>query len=493
MCFRNKLNMKYLLPGLAVTVLAIFLSVFFLQAEWIIGVPVLNTLCLICLISALIIIAFQVKERLFPNQGQIISSICIRLLNIASAFYCVTLAAALVRFTLTTTMFPSIMDSSLTDFINILSLVLLDMSILTFAISLSKVKNRFQVIFEIAILVIFYIWHSQMSDCVLIQYLIILMLGATEQNFRRILEVYLSIKVPIFVLMFYASQNGYIYDKRYFRFDGTRYAVGSINFTDCAAYILFMMIAYCILRQKYRSKDWQSFIDYPILLLIAEYCHHLTGARSNTAWMFITIGLTFLFHIKIFIKLPVRVKNILHYICYALTPIYLYIFGIIYAAVQSFNTGRGWLASWTDKLSDSGLRVRLQVPQTAINNYGISLTGCWGIYPDEGYGGKVFSGDLSDYTYIDMSYMRILILYGILITIILMASFLYTNIRCTVQRQYYLFSIMILIAFTGLIEQHLTEFHYDILLLATFAQFENNRCNKIKIKKSIKRQLSILP
>lgn len=454
----------------AVVCATILISVLFLKAEWIVGIPVLNVLCLTCLVCALIFIIFLIKEQFFPGQIQTVSFLCRKYLSIASVFYYVTLGAALVRFTLTTTMFPAIMSDSLTDFINTFSLVLLNMSILAFAVSLSSVQNRLQIVFELSILAIFYIWHSQMPDCALIQYLVILVLGATGKNFRTILKIYLGVKVSIFAAAFYASQNGYIYNKMGMKLGTMSHSLGTINTTDCAAYILFMLIAYCILRQPYRRRNWQSFADYPILLFIAEYSSHLTAARADSVWMYLAIALSFLCHIGSLVKWPEKSKKIFRVICYVLTPIYTVLLLILYLAVTGCGRGKGPESALTDWITDESLLQRFQIPQRAIREYGITLFGNFDTYPDRGFGGHLTSYNF-DYSYIDMSYMRMLVIYGIFVTIILMTIFLFTNIRMVWQHRYFLFSMMVLIAFSGVIEQHLAEFYYDAVLLAAFARY----------------------
>lgn len=442
-----------------------------LSGEWQAQTTALSFLYHLCMDIAMaiiiILILLQVSRKntgsKHPDQ-----IMCRKYLRISDIFYYITLSAALVRSTLGSTLLTELLNKDVIQWVAQFSLILIHISILTFAISLCTVKSRIQIAVEMFSLIAFFIWHRHVPNSIVILYLIALTLGATGKNLRTMLKIYIGVKVPILIAAFFASQHGFIYNKVTFGFNEIgRHSLGIINSTDCAAHILFLIIAYCIL--KPRNRSWKSFIDYLILLLLTEYCYHLTGARANMLWMLLAISITFIFHIGAFINWPGLCRKIFRTLCFAITPIYLFLLWISYIAVKTYGTDNSIISSITARFTDTGLIQRLLIPQRAIEKYGISLIGCVTSYPDIGYGGHTTS--ISNYSYIDMSYMRLLILFGIIITAALMNIFLFMNIRCVIKHEYFLFAMLVLIAFTGLIEQHLYEFYYNILILAAFSNY----------------------
>lgn len=446
-----------------------------LITEWQMKNSVLSALIRICLDLSLVIIVILSKELFMNTKNTRIQNghrTCRRYFRASSVFYYVTFGVAMFRLTLRTTMFPNVLNSAVTNFIASFSLVLLNMSILAFAVALVTVRNRAQMLFELIILIVFFIWHSIVPSSLVILYLIALVLGATGRNFRTILKIYLGVKIPILAGAFFASQHGYIYNKIVSGYNAIgRHSLGIINSTDCAAHVLFLLIAFCLLKR--RGKNWKSFIIYPILLLLIEYCYHLTGARSDMIWMLITVSFSLLFHILSLRQWSEQCQTVFRTFCFILTPSYLILLWITYIAVITYGTGKGPFAFVTSHLTDTGLIQRLEIPQKAIANYGITLFGCSNTYPDIGYGGRSSQWKKINYSYIDISYMRMLILYGILITVVLMSILLFMNIRYVLKREYYLFGILVLVALTGLVEQHLSEVQYNMLILAAFSQYSS--------------------
>ena len=107
----------------------------------------------------------------------------------------------------------------------------------------------------------------------------------------------------------------------------------------------------------------------------------------------------------------------------------------------------------------------------AIKKYGTNL---WGNHVIEhGWGGakglKMASVDSARYFYIDSSYVRLLVIYGLVVLVMIVAFMMYISIRATVEKDYALVVAMLVVTISCLVEQHLLDISFNPFLLATFA------------------------
>ena len=79
------------------------------------------------------------------------------------------------------------------------------------------------------------------------------------------------------------------------------------------------------------------------------------------------------------------------------------------------------------------------------------------------------------YTFLDMSYARVLLVGGIAVTVVLIGGMTVLMIRYTRKRMYYIVFLLTLVALNCLVEHHLIEFFYNLFPLMFFANYEEYR------------------
>ena len=79
------------------------------------------------------------------------------------------------------------------------------------------------------------------------------------------------------------------------------------------------------------------------------------------------------------------------------------------------------------------------------------------------------------YTFLDMSYVRVLLVGGIGVTVVLIGGMTALMMRYTRKKMYYIVFLLTLVAINCLMEHHLIEFFYNLFPLMFFANYEEYR------------------
>ena len=88
---------------------------------------------------------------------------------------------------------------------------------------------------------------------------------------------------------------------------------------------------------------------------------------------------------------------------------------------------------------------------------------------------KMFMGDRSKYFFVDSSFLRILILYGVIAFIIVLAILTIISYRSITYGEYALATILVIVAISAVVEQRLVDVSYDPFLIALLANVYSNK------------------
>ena len=117
------------------------------------------------------------------------------------------------------------------------------------------------------------------------------------------------------------------------------------------------------------------------------------------------------------------------------------------------------------------LSCRLFLGKLAIDKYGLSWFGSHVI--EHGWGGskgfKMTTSNPDNYFYIDSSFLRVAILYGIIALIIIVTIMTIITWRSVHVYRYALASIITLVAISAIVEQRLVDLSFNPFLLALLA------------------------
>lgn len=299
------------------------------------------------------------------------------------------------------------------------------------------------------------IWRTS-SDFMLLT-MGVYILGAKDVQFRRIIKLYFIVGTMTLLFIMVCSLTGVIKNLIYHRIFNsvTRQSFGIIYPTDFAAHVLYLLLAYSYL--KFEQLSWGSYACYLVI-----------------AWLLITFCDARLSAITIVIAIPVlwlgqkalrgnKVARGLTYFYWWIPAILAYLTICSYYFYTQSN-------SLFEKMNYF-LSGRLFLGKLAINKYGFSWFGTHVI--EHGWGGskgfKMTTSNPDNYFYIDSSFLRVAILYGIIALIIIVTIMTIITWRSVHVYRYALASIITLVAISAIVEQRLVDLSFNPFLLALLA------------------------
>lgn len=292
-------------------------------------------------------------------------------------------------------------------------------------------------------------------------YFLFFIFGAKNINIDNIVKVFIGITLLVMILSFFFAMIGGIKNVMITRADSpaVRYSFGAVYPTDLASRFVSLMMAYAVLK---RFK--LSLAEYISYFALTAMVYIVTDARiSFLIMLLLTFSIMFYSKLaKLLAKTKVYVLNILAY---------GYIFLIL--IMGYFYSDNIWpLAKINGFLSG-----RLGLEKVAFKDYNVTLFGQ--LVPQNGSGGGF---KVIDYFYIDSSYVRVLLMHGLL-AFCLLLLLIYLDFKCFKQNQayYWIICLLFMVVMSG-IEQHIYEISYNFIFLATFAKLGLNKENQIEVE-----------
>lgn len=367
--------------------------------------------------------------------------------------YLLAFAYCLVFLFIFTTTFTDYFPTRLLQLLSYLSLGMVFVKIYLF--DNYDIKQLFGISF-ILLLVALSWRHSQSNtQSNMILYMMIFILGAKGVHFRKIIEWFYKIELIMMTLVIIYSLFGIITNLAYLAPGRpTRYALGMVYPTDMASHILFLILAKCYL--TFPELKWYH---YGLFLVLAILMKEIADARLSS---YTTIILIVVMIIAQGAQKGNRVARYIASLFWTIIPILAYI-AII--TVINFDINNQMMKKANDLLSG-----RLLLSWQALQKYGIGWFGKPVI--EHGSGGakglhEFFNS--ANYFYIDSSFIRLLIIYGVVMLFIIVGIMIYISIRSTFKNSYIIPAIMVIVAMSCLVEQHLLDLSFNPFLLSLLA------------------------
>lgn len=286
----------------------------------------------------------------------------------------------------------------------------------------------------------------------------IFILGARSINFKRVAYLYLIAGSTILLFVMLCSLGGLIPNLVYRRGLTTgaiRQSFGIVYPTDFAAHVLYLILAYA-----YLYFERISYKSYLVFILLAFFVLHYCDAR------FSAIAIILLIPVMIIGKRAQEGKSLSRIIAafYWCVPI-LAAYAII-SLTYFYNHTNHILEKINSLLSG-----RLAIGQKAIHDYGFSWFGhhmvehAWG----GSAGMKMFMNNQSQYFFVDSSFLRVLILYGVIAFAIILMILTILSYRSIDRMSYALATVIVIISVSAIVEQRLIDISYDPFLIALLA------------------------
>lgn len=263
----------------------------------------------------------------------------------------------------------------------------------------------------------------------------------------------------------------------YYRPDGTIRRAYGINYpTDFSAYISFLYISWCLIR-----REKFNIIDFFIGILLALFIHIRIDANLDTYIIFLTSFCFYLFN-KFSEKISFKFLKKISTFSFIISTV------IILFLSYSYNINSSFFRSLNTALSN-----RLYLGNLSLHSYPFNI---FGQFVDQmglgGISGYYNNWSINAYFFIDSSYLRLLIMYGLSSFIIVYYIYFKLSQIFNTKNDYFLCLAIILVCIHGIVAQYLIEPSYNVLPLLLFANYDFN--NEIYRKKDglIKRILTII-
>lgn len=309
------------------------------------------------------------------------------------------------------------------------------------------------------------VWRNSGANLILV--MIAFILAAKNVSFDDIVKTYFNVNFWLLVVVIACSLLGVINNLSFVaQGRGTRYALGVIYPTDFAARILYLMLADAYL--NFRNLNTTRYLVY---VLIALACKQVTDARLNFYCMLLLIIVSAIAQVA---EQNYQLQrhdwtNSIVYTYWTFTP--------ILSAIAIFGTYFYDPANNIYSKIDGMLSGRLTFGSMALQRYSVNLFGTK--IKEHGYGNnmKLFHQGINSYFFIDSSYMRLLIIFGLVALVVFIGISMFISIKNTLYGYYALPTILLIIAFSSVVEQHFMELTYNPFLLAFISTILLNREN----------------
>ena len=293
-------------------------------------------------------------------------------------------------------------------------------------------------------------------------------IGAKNVSFRDIIRwhFYLTLLfvmlVMVYALIKIIPNLIYYSDSR-----PTRYSLGMLYPSVIAAHYLYLVLDYCYLRF-----GKLNVLDYLVIVVGDYVCMKLTNTRLDFLAVVVVIPVMILAQRASDGK---RWSNIIVSFWWMATPV----LSSLTIFLSYFYSSSNNILYKINSLSSG----RLALGHEAFQKYNVNLFGRTIIeHSFGGVQGQKFASGLigtqSHYFYIDSSYVRMVLLWGLLTFIIVIFCLSFIALRSTINKTFILSSIILVSSLSFMFEPHIIQILYNPFMLSLMANGYYSRLNK---------------
>ena len=393
-------------------------------------------------------------------------------LCIRSALDCISLCTvfqySMYRFFQSTT-FPFIY-SDLYKTITILSLICIGVSRFIY-ISIQKItlmnssKERARWIilfFASGILAIPFFIAGLKNDYKLLVFMPLSVLCLYDMKPEKIIRKFALFQLILFLAVCICGLAGCIKNIAFDGHGGFVESYGFVNTTDCAAYVLFILL---FIWSSAKDATWMSSVLFSVISVGTAYiAFYFTGSRTTMfccgflaiICLWEKLESSIIRH-KTKYKWIIKCSNLISIIIFPLMALLLFTLTYLYG---NGNT----IAKSIDVYTAGGISNTWDV----YKQFGVSLFGSF--FEMHGHGGSLIA-EFRKYDFIDNSYAYVLIRYGIAVFIVFTFLWIWMSIDAIRSGRKRIAFAMAIMAIYALSESHLQEINYNILVAMPFCAF----------------------
>lgn len=348
----------------------------------------------------------------------------------------------------------------------------------------SQKKNKMEYFLLFLFTIGFTIPYIKTGYTFLLDYSVFI-LGCFRIDYKKILKVYLVVGGTILAAAVFATFIGtatdIVYIRDYEKVETTskifnkiygklhlpvqgeenivRHSMGVMYCTDFGAWCFSLALVLWIYLE-----ELPSILFAPVFVLLSYMVHTVAGARNVAAMFLVAAVLAAIGSIMELLKKISIFRSILNFLCASVASVVapICLGGVMYVLYKVHDEE-------VINLLDRLLSGRLRYSHKMLERYGITWLGS--VFDMVGFGGNNQATRV-EYTFIDISYVLMVVRYGILFTGLLLILYMIIGIRGSKITNYRIPMTAALFAAQGIVEHHMVEPAYVILLLLPLAAFE---------------------
>lgn len=308
-----------------------------------------------------------------------------------------------------------------------------------------------------------YISHRNGYSAILL--LVLLLLGAYNISYRKIIKVHFRVISSLLFLTFVCSLTGIIENYTYVLERGIRMSFGITYPINFAAFVFFQVLCWWYLR-----KERMTYLEAGVIAGLALFLKIFCDTRTSS---FLLLGVALAvvwqrFRYLCTVKTGKTYKMNSYWsafltLAHPLAALGITIMTLLYPSQSKLlNIINGMFSG------------RLQLGKRAFDVYGVRAFGRHI---------RMFShteGTSGIYFYIDSSYVQLAIMYGLIMLVFILLAFLLIGSRARSQRDWTFLWILAFMAINCIMEQHILELQYCPFVLALFAKTKEDGGMEVK-------------
>lgn len=289
------------------------------------------------------------------------------------------------------------------------------------------------------------------GDYKVVVFLAVFTIGTVGMEYRKILKTYAIAATTVIMPAMLMAWTGAIENFVYFRDFTLRSSWGIKYPTDLTSLLFFLILALWIIFGK-ENTLWFLIPGVLLLILAQKVTDSRTGALCSIALM-IAILIDYIIGKKNAKRLD-RATSVCSCLAFPFFTV------LMNALVLAYKSGRGFAIKLDEIMSQ-----RLSLSVDAMNEHGIKLFGSK--ITQIGWGGSTFNKP--DYNFVDISYVYLLLAYGIVGLLMINILWVMMTRAAVVAGDRRLALALALIAFNSATEHHINQINYNIFLAVPFA------------------------
>ena len=336
----------------------------------------------------------------------------------------------------------------------------------------NKITISIIIAFVISILIAFFAKNRN------ILFIVIILVALRKMNFEKLIEIALKIYMISFLTVVCLALLNIIPNWEFSRGNMPRYALGFIYATDAIGTYLAIIVMFF-----YIKKDKATFIEILVLELINVFMYSYTNGRLSfiliTIILFVQSISKFEFIRKIFYKNISQ--KCLKCVCHTL-PIIMFL-GLHLLVIMYANNN--FVANKVNKVISDRIRLTYQAYRSNdVNLFGNDIK--W--YGWGGYGYKELDeNEEFVYNYVDSSYARLVLDYGVVFSCIIICAYREVLIRNYKNKNYWLIFAIIFILVWSFIEQYIVNLGKNLFILAFIPLLEIGEIKQLSYSNLVKK------